>query len=423
MFTKTKSTLASKPETTTTSLKRSSNAKKNLQLLLGADEAITMSGVAQKDGRHIQETDLGLIKKPLLLKDNKNILFTGTLKEFNAFYKNNKNVLGPFSEKKISGTLMPGFVESHTHLVFAGDRRHEFELRNQGVSYNEIARLGGGISYTCAQTQKATKADLLKLAQARLEAFKKQGVVLLECKSGYGPDLKTELKILEVNDSLKGIETVSTFLGLHAVHGKSKQHYVSDVINKYLPQVHKKTKTRHADIFIDEGYFENKDLEVLVHQVKKIGWTFTAHADQLSAKGAGLKACELGALSISHCVEMQDLEIKKAAQTKTVFNLLPAADFYLKLKYPKARLILDQGGKVSLATDFNPGSSPTLNLNFVGVLARLEMKMTLPEVIAAYTFNAACALGQQQRYGALNAGYTSKIQILEGSWRDLFYSI
>lgn len=400
-----------------------SRPQKSLQLLVGADEALTLSGVVNKDGRHIKEEDLGLIKKPVVLKNSKSILFVGTQKEFNSFYAKQKHKLGPISEIKVSGTLMPGYVESHTHLVFAGDRRHEFELRNQGVSYNEIAKQGGGIKFTCSQTQRASKQELLNLAQARVQEFKRQGVVLLESKSGYGPDLKTELKILEVNDSLKGIDVVSTFLGLHAVHGKSKQDYVHDVIYKYLPQVHKKTKTRHADIFLDEGYFEDVDLNVLVYEIKKLGWTFTAHTDQLSSSGAGLKASQLGARSISHCVQMKDSEIQKVSKTETVFNLLPAADFYLKIKYPKARHMIDSGGKVSLATDFNPGSSPTMNVNFVGVLARLEMKMTLPEVIAAYTYNAASSLNRQKTHGALAAGYTAKIQSIQSSWRDLFYSV
>lgn len=394
-----------------------------MTLLTGAKEALTLKGVVQKKGRHIKEKDLGLIKNPVLLKDNKQIIFVGTQKEFNAFYKENKKDFGQIIEKKITGFLIPGYVESHTHLVFSGDRQHEFELRNQGVSYQEIARLGGGIKFTCQQTKKSTSQELKVLAQNRVDEFKKQGVVLLESKTGYGPDLKTELKCLDVMKSLRGVEIKPTFLGLHAVHGKSKSDYVHDVIHKYLPAVHQRTDTRHADIFLDEGYFEAVDLNIMVHEIKKLGWTFTAHTDQLTSLGYGLKAAQLGALSISHCVNMKDAEIKKVAGMDTVFNLLPAADFYLKIKYPKARTMIEDGGQVSLATDFNPGSSPTQNINFVGVLARLEMKMTLPEVIAAYTYNAAATLGFQNSYGAILPGYSAKIQNIQHSWRDLFYSV
>lgn len=394
-----------------------------MTLQVGAEEALTLKGVVQKKGRYVEEKDLGLIKKPLLLKDNKKIVFVGTQKEFNGFYKKNKKTLGQISEKKISGFLIPGYVESHTHLVFSGDRQHEFELRNQGVSYQEIAKLGGGIKFTCQHTKKSSFEELKALAQQRVNNFKQQGVVLLESKSGYGPDLKTELKCLMVMDSLTGVLIRPTFLGLHAIHRKSKVDYVHDVIHKYLPAVHKKTKVRHADIFLDEGYFEAVDLNVLVHEIKKLGWTFTAHTDQLTSLGYGLKAAKLGAMSISHCVNMKDSEIQKVAKLNTVFNLLPSADFYLKIKYPKARKMLDEGGQVSLATDFNPGSSPTQNINFVGILARLEMKMTLPEVICAYTYNAATSLGYENHFGALLPGYTSKVQNIQSSWRDLFYSV
>lgn len=401
--------------------------------LIRADEALTLSGVVLKDGRHIQEEDLGLIKKPILLKDKNKILFIGVEKHFNTFFKNNKDLFLKKRSKEINhvGTLMPGFVECHTHLVFAGDRKHEFEMRNRGKTYQQIAEAGGGIQFTMAQTKKSSKKELLSLAQARVDEFKKQGVVLVESKTGYGSDLKTELKILEVNNELKGVEIFSTFLGLHAIQG-TKEKYVQDVVLKYIPQIHKKTKVRHADIFMDQGYFDEEDLNLLVREISKLGWTFTAHTDQLAGTGAGLKASVAGALSISHCVNMTEDEIKKVASSRTVFNLLPAADFYLKIAYPKARQMIEAGGKVSLATDFNPGSSPTQNVNFTGVLARLEMKMTLPEVIASYTYNAASSLGKavtlkqdhlSSGYGALVPGASSHIQMISKNWTDLFYQI
>lgn len=422
-------------------LKSELKKQSSLTLWTGADEALTFKGVVEKDGRNIQEKDLGVLKKPWILTDKNKIVFVGTKTQFDSYYSKNKKDLKNIKEKKIVGTVLPGYVESHTHLVFAGDRRHEFELRNKGVSYQEIATKGGGIKYTCEQTEKASKETLKRLAQQRVDEFKKQGVVLLESKSGYGSDLKTELKILEVSSELKNMEIVSTFLGLHSIHpvrnnssrsansksrdlgSSSKAQYVHEVLDHYFPMIHKKTNVRHADIFLDQGYFDKEDLNSLVNKVKSLGWTFTAHTDQLSSTGLGLKAAQLGALSISHCVNMTDEEIEGVAKTNTVFNLLPAADFYLKIKYPKARKMLESEGKVSLATDFNPGSSPTQNLNFVGVLARLEMKMTLPEVLVAYTYNAASGLGLQKKYGALGTGFTSNFQVIAKSWDELFYQI
>lgn len=395
-----------------------------LTLLRGADEALTLSGVVQKDGRHVKEEDLGLIKKPLVLYDNKKIFFVGPQKKFDTFFKSNKNEFPEIREKKITGHLIPGFVESHTHLVFAGDRKHEFEARNQGASYQKIAEQGGGIAFTMNQTKKASFEDLFKLVQERALNFKNQGVVLLEAKTGYGPDLKTELLALDIINKLKGIEVYPTYLGLHSVpNGMDKKEYVNRVINKDLDQVHKFSKVRHADIFLDKGYFNADDFSLLNYKLKKLGWSFSAHTDQLSATGAGVLAAQAGALSIGHCINMKAGEIQKVAKTNTVFNLLPAADFYLKINYPKAKAMIEAGGKVSLATDFNPGSSPTQNLNFVGVLARLEMKMSLAEVFAGYTFNAASALKMQHMYGAILPGYTSRFQILNKDWRDMFYQV
>ncbi len=412
--------------------------------LIQADEALTLSGVIKKDGRHIKVTDLGFIKKPWMLTDSKKILFIGNEKEFNQFYKKEMSKLKKpkIKDSSISGLIMPGFVESHTHTVFAGDRKHEFELRNKGQSYQDIAKSGGGIQFTMDQTAKASEKELYNLAHQRVEEFLRQGVSVLEIKSGYGADLKTELKILNVieklnieynrkpksiskkNFSSSNLKIIPTFLGLHSVpKGQTKAEYLNLVLKKYLPEITKKTKVRHADIFCDEGYFDKNDLDLYVQTLRKLGWTFSAHTDQLSSLGLGLRAAELGALSISHCVNMKDDEIKKVAQTNTVFNLLPTSDFYLKINYPKARTMIDSGGNVSLATDFNPGSSPTQNINFVGVLARLEMKMSLPEVIGAYTYNAAKSLGLEKSQGSLQSGCEAQFQILDKSWTDLFYQI
>ena len=164
-------------------------------------------------------------------------------------------------------------------------------------------------------------------------------------------------------------------------------------------------------------------MRALIDTIRPWGWSFCVHSDQLNPLGSGLKAAQWGAQSIEHCVHMSDEEIEGVALTSTVFNLLPAADFYLKTKYPNARHMIDSGGQVSLATDYNPGSSPTQSINFVGVLARLEMKMTLAEVIAAYTYNAATVLGQQKSYGALLPGFVPQFQVLDKDWSELFYQI
>lgn len=401
-----------------------------VKILIGADEALTLSGVIKKDGRKPLEKDLGIIKKPILVKDQKQILFCGPKAQFNKFFSQNKEL---FKNKKYvkdinidGGSILPGFVESHTHSVFAGNRQNDFELRNKGMSYQEIAERGGGIAYTVKQTGKASELDLLKLTLDRCEVFAKQGVVLLESKSGYGLDHKNELKALRVLQKLsnKNLKVVSTYLGLHSIpKGIEKRTYIKECLEKTLPYLVKNKMCSRADIFVEDKYYTPEDLEYLVTEIKKHGWNFCAHTEQLTHSGGTARAVGLGAQSVEHCVQVNDRDIDLLAKSKTVANLLPAADFYLKMKYPPARKMIDLGVKVALATDFNPGTSPTQSLNFVGVLARLEMQMTRAEVITAYTYNAASALGCETQYGALLPGYNPQVLIFNQDWRNIFYQV
>lgn len=407
-----------------------------IKIIRGADEAITLKGVVKKDGRHPTEKDLGIIKKPVVVKDKKQIIFVGTEKQFSKFYLQNRalfNLPIKGTKKKVvpvlelsGGTLCPGFVESHTHSIFAGNRHNDFELRNQGHSYQSIAAQGGGIALTVKATNKAKEEELLELALERAAHFASQGVVLLESKSGYGLNHKSELKALNVIGQMQNrrLDVVPTYLGLHSIpKDKTKAQYVEEVITKTIPEVAKKNLCQRADIFVEDQYFDLQDLKDLVSAIQKWGWSFCVHAEQLTHTGATSLAVKLGAQSVEHCVQVRDEDIKNLAQSQTVANLLPAADFYLRMAYPPARKMIDAGVKVSLATDFNPGTSPTQSLNFVGVLARLEMQMTRAEVLAAYTFNAASALGLQKSYGAIAPGYSARILYSESYWTDWFYQV
>lgn len=416
-----------------------------IKILRGATEALTLKGVVEKDGRRPLEKDLGIIKKPVIVKDRKKILFVGTENQFDKFYLKNKELFKNQQSTKKSkasksnskrdehieldlkgGLLMPGFVESHTHSVFAGDRQNDFELRNQGHTYQSIAAAGGGIALTVSATNKAKESELLELAKVRAKNFTDQGVVLLESKSGYGLTSKSEIKAINVINQLKSqnLDVVPTYLGLHSIpKGQAKENYLKECLEKTIPYLAKNGLCHRGDIFVEAGYFDLKDLKNLAEAMKKWGWSFCVHADQLSHTGGVSLAVDLGAQSVEHCVEVKEMDIQKLAQSQTVANLLPAADFYLKMSYPPARKMIDAGAKVSIATDFNPGSSPTQSLNFVGVLARLEMKMTRAEVISSYTYNAASALGMEDKFGALLPSYSSKIIHIDSLWTDLFYQV
>ncbi|MEO0337551.1 MAG: imidazolonepropionase, partial [Pseudomonadota bacterium] len=315
--------------------------------------------------------------------------------------------LDDFKPVSLQGlTVVPAFTECHTHLVFAGDRSNEFEMRNQGASYQEIAKKGGGILSTVKATREMSDEELLRLAQQRVDRFVSQGVTTVEVKSGYGLSHDEEIKMLRVAKSLNGPKIVTTFLGAHAIPpGRQKDQYLEELVEKTLPAVAEQELADRVDIFIEKGFFSVADGERYLKAAKQLGFALTAHVEQLSHLGGAKLAAGFGAQCVDHVVEITDEDIRMLAQDEApVCVLLPAADFYLKMAYPKARRLIDEGAVVALATDFNPGSSPTQSVNFVGVLARLNMNMSLSEVLCSYIYGAAKALGLQSERGSLSAG-------------------
>ncbi|AZZ38292.1 imidazolonepropionase [Bdellovibrio sp. qaytius] len=320
--------------------------------------------------------------------------------------------------------VMPAFIECHTHSVFAGSRADEFELRNTGSSYLEIAKKGGGILSTMRKTRKATPKDLLASTQERVNNFIKQGVATVEIKSGYALDLKNEIKTLEVIHKIKTARVIPTFLGAHAKPPEydSYGQYLEFLATKVLPIVKKKKLSNRVDIFIEKNFFEVAESRTYLAAAKKLGFEVTIHANQLSLSGGAELALELQAQSADHVINLSDDTIQYFAKSKTVAVLLPAADLYMKCAYPPARALIDSGATVALATDYNPGTCPTQDLSLVGLLARLEMKMTLSEVFKAYTINAAKALGIDREEGSLSVGKRANFISTDAELTDFFYS-
>ncbi|MFN7825335.1 MAG: imidazolonepropionase [Pseudobdellovibrionaceae bacterium] len=383
-------------------------------------ECLTLEGVQAKRGVKPQEADLSVIKSAAILVQDGRIQWVGPEKSL-------PKKLIEKSCREISlntATVLPGFVECHTHTVFAGHRADEFELRNRGATYQEIAQKGGGILSTMNKTRAASQAQLMKLAQERANRFLEQGVTRLEVKSGYGLDLKSELKCLNVAQEIKGPLVTTTFLGAHAKPPEFKSYadYLEYLTREVLPKVKKQKLSSRVDIFIEKGFFEAAESEKYLRTAQELGFEITIHADQLSLSGGARIASELKALSADHVIKVSALEIQKMKEAGVIAVLLPAADLYLQCDYPPARQLIDQGVRVALATDFNPGSSPTQDLSLVGLLARLEMRMTLPEVIAAYTHNAALAIGLSDE-GHLIPGSRANFFSTEIEWRELFYSV
>lgn len=389
-----------------------------MKIYTGINKAYTFQGFAKKNGVKPDEKDFKAIKNAALVVNSK-----GFVEWIGSESKLNLKDYPRAKIKNLEGlNIFPSFTESHTHLAFGGDRKKEFEQKIKGATYIEIQKSGGGINKTIKDTKKTPFEKLLEVSQERVNRFKKQGVSLLEIKSGYGQDYKTEMKQLRVISSLKGIKIIPTYLALHSYKG-DKTSYVNRVLSSDLKKITKDfPKLKRVDLFVEKSFFELSDLELLVQRVKDYGLTFCAHTDQLNPLGGSLRAAELGALSVEHAVYLKDSEIQRLAKRDTVMNLLPGADFYLKTDYPKARKMIDAGLRVSLATDFNPGSSPTQDINFIGLLARRNMNMSLSEVFCAYTYNASQALGVFNK-GSLKKGFVGDFIATEGEPEDFFYEV
>lgn len=381
-------------------------------------EIVTMKKALSKQGRQVDKKDLSLVKNGAMAVDGGVIQWIGKENKIPPTFKK-------FSTKSLKGkNVFPGFVDCHTHLIFAGDRKDEFELRNQGVSYQEIARRGGGILSTVKATRKASLDKLVELGQQRVASHLKQGVTTVEIKSGYGLNKSSEEKMLKAAQALKKINVVTTFLGAHAIpqNYKNESQYLAQ-LKKDLSEIKNKGLSQRVDIFIEKNYFSFKMAKEYLTYAQSLGFKVTIHADQLSRSKASLLAIELGALSADHVICLSAKDKKALAQSETTAVLLPCADFYLQCDYPDARQLIDQGGRVALATDFNPGSSPTQSLSLLGVLARLQMKMTLAEVFSGLTVGAAFALGVQDKKGALVTGHDADFFVSEKSWQNFFYDM
>jgi imidazolonepropionase len=390
------------------------------------DELLTMSGVSEKKGRRPTTKDLGIITDGAVVVESGEIRWAGPERQLSSHVIKSLTGRASLEEVDCSGlSVLPAFVEAHTHSVFAGSRADEFEQRVQGATYQEISQRGGGILSTVHHTRIADERELIELLKPRVEAFIRQGVGTLEIKSGYGLDLETELKMLSVAGKVKGPRVVRTFLGPHALPESALgcDEYLDEVIESMLPAVMKGKLAERADVFIEKGFFSLEQGRRYLEAAKELGFGLTGHMDQLQRLGGGVLGAELAAQSVDHLVHISPEDVSQLSKSETVCVLLPTADFYLRMPYPPARALLDAGARVALATDFNPGSSPSWDLALVGVLARVEMRMTLAEVLAAYTVNAAAALGLGDVCGSIEAEKSADLILIDGRWQDLFMQV
>ncbi len=337
----------------------------------------------------------------------------------------------PKAEKVIDakGNLVtPGLVDAHTHLVFGGWRQHELQLKLEGASYLDILKNGGGILSTVRNTRAATKEELIDKSEKLLNTMMLHGTTTCEAKSGYGLSTKEEMKQLEVVDELKQkskMDLVSTFMGAHAIPDEYKENrkgYIKLLCEEMIPHVANSKLAEFCDIFCETAVFTPEETKEILTVAKQYGFKVKMHADEIDPIGGAELAGEIGAISAEHLIQASDEGIKSMAKNNTIAVLLPATSFYLDKPFARARKMLEEGMAVTVATDFNPGSSPNLNLQFAMNLACLKYKLTPKEALTAVTLNAACAIGVADTVGSIEVGKQADIVIWDApDLNFLFY--
>jgi imidazolonepropionase len=384
-------------------------------LIKNASELLTLQGgKSPKKGKEM--TELGIIKGGAVAVSGDKIFAVGKTKEVeDAVELSSKTKIIDAKGK----TVMPGFVDPHTHLIFAGSREDELKLKLEGKSYLDILKMGGGILRTVRETRKASEEDLFLTAKKVLNRMLKFGTTTVEAKSGYGLDTDTEIKCLEVIKRLDGehaIDLVPTFLGAHAIPPEFKENaddYVNLVIEEMIPRVGKEKLAEFCDVFCEKGVFSVEQSKKILMAGKELGMTPKIHADEIVRLGGTELAAEVGAISASHLVKSSDEGIKKMAEKGVIGVLVPGTPFALMQKeYPKARKMIDSGVPVALATDLNPNCW-TESMQFIIALACYNMGMLPSEAIVASTINAAHAINRANEIGSLEVGKKADIIILD----------
>ncbi len=387
-------------------------------LLLEADELVTGEP-------RLGEGPLGVIRRGALAALGGAIVWVGPAAELRRAVEPRGDPLELDARGRV---IVPGFVDSHTHLVFAGSREEEFARRIAGASYQEIAAAGGGILATVAATRAATVDELVALARRRLELVLQHGTTTVEVKSGYGLTTADELKMLEAIRRLRAsqpVEIHATFCGAHEVPPEFRSdpdRYVDLVVEEMLPEVARQGLAETCDVFCERGVFSVAQARRVLTAAGALGLRAKLHADEFSPSGGAELAAEVQALSADHLLHVRPEGIRALRAAGVTATLLPGTSFFLGLPYAPARALREAGVPVALATDFNPGSSYTPNMQLILTLACTQMRLTVEEAIEAATRGGARALGRQARVGSLAPGKQCDLLVLDiPNYRHLPY--
>ncbi len=379
-----------------------------LTLLTNVCSLVTSAshGALSKAGTAMQS--IGEIRNAAMLFDEK-ILWTGSAEDASD-YCHAQNYHPAHVIDCAGKTVLPGFVDSHTHIVFAGSRSGEFARRLRGVSYQEIAAEGGGILRTMNAVRAASQEEIEAVGRRLAHSAMRHGTTTIEIKSGYGLTLESELKLLRAARTLKAelpIRVITTFLGAHDFppeFSDNREGYIDLICNEMIPAVASEGLADFCDVFTDTGYYTVAQSERILRTALDAGMRVKVHADELSDVSAAAMAAAIGAISADHLLFISDEGMEKMAKQGTIATLLPGTAYTLRLPYAPARKMIERGAAVALATDCNPGSCFTENMQTILSLACSGMKMTVEEALTAATLNGAAALGVSHLVGSLEVG-------------------
>ncbi|MFN0276806.1 MAG: imidazolonepropionase [Chitinophagales bacterium] len=352
-------------------------------------------------------SNLPHISNAFLLIENKKIKSYGTMETCPEGADEIIDATGKF--------VLPAFCDSHTHLVFAASRAEEFVMRIQGKTYEEIAAAGGGILNSAKKLQAMSEEELFDKAEERIETIKKTGTGAVEIKSGYGLSVDAELKMLRVISKLKetsGLKIKATFLGAHTIpveYKTNRQAYIALIINEMLPKIYAEGLADYCDVFCEKNYFTNDETDQILQAAAKYNLRPKIHVNQFTNSGGVQTGVRNHALTVDHLEHFDDAEIECLLNSKTLPVALPSCSFFINIPYAPGRKMIDAGLPLVLASDYNPGSSPSGNIPFVLSLACIKMRLTPEEAINAVTINGAAAMEMEDEVGSIAVGKSANI--------------
>lgn len=395
-------------------------------LLTNAGQLVTVAGNSDRPKRREELSEISVVTDGAVAARDGMIIAVGSSSDIQESVELEEDAVVVDAAGKV---VLPGLVDPHTHVVFAGSREHELEMKIQGVPYLEILARGGGILDTVRSTRAASREELFRAGEKYLDEMLAQGTTTAEAKSGYGLTLDDELKTLEVARDLQEahpVDLVPTFLGAHAIPEEYKENpddFVELVISEMLPAVARSGLARFCDVFCEEGVFSVEQTRRILSEAKSLGFELKIHADEMVPLGGAELAAELGATSADHLMVISDHGIEMLAASDTVAVLLPATTFcVMGERYAPARKMIEKGVAVALSSDFNPGSSPVNSLQIVMGIACRQLKMTPAEVVSAVTINAAHAIGCASSVGSIEVGKKADLVVFDAKdYRYLVY--